>query len=111
RVHARVDRRPRQVHPEGLSEGRHAQVVRVSPGGRSDSTRRLPDEAAGLNLPHDFPRKLGAVACDLDRTLIGEDGVLRARTKAVIAATRAAGIHVVLVTGRMFQSIRPYALE
>jgi hypothetical protein len=51
------------------------------------------------------------VACDLDRTLIGEDGVLRAHTKAVIAATRAAGIHVVLVTGRMFQSIRPYALE
>jgi Cof subfamily protein (haloacid dehalogenase superfamily) len=51
------------------------------------------------------------VACDLDRTLIGEDGVLRPRTKAAIAAMRAAGIHVVLVTGRMFQSIRPYALE
>ena len=28
-----------------------------------------------------------------------------------MAATRAAGIHVVLVTGRMFRSIRPYALE
>ena len=51
------------------------------------------------------------MACDLDRTLIGEDGVLRPRTKAAIAATRAAGIHVVLVTGRMFRSIRPYALE
>jgi Cof subfamily protein (haloacid dehalogenase superfamily) len=51
------------------------------------------------------------VACDLDRTLIGEDGVLRPRTKAAIAAARAAGIHVVLVTGRMFRSIRPYALE
>jgi Cof subfamily protein (haloacid dehalogenase superfamily) len=51
------------------------------------------------------------VACDLDRTLIGEDALLRPRTKAVIAAVRAAGIHVVLVTGRMFQSVRRYALE
>jgi Cof subfamily protein (haloacid dehalogenase superfamily) len=37
--------------------------------------------------------------------------VLRPRTKAAIAATRAAGIHVILVTGRMFQAVRPYALE
>jgi Cof subfamily protein (haloacid dehalogenase superfamily) len=36
---------------------------------------------------------------------------LPARTRAAIAATRAAGIHVVLVTGRMFQAVRPYALE
>ena len=33
------------------------------------------------------------------------------RTRDAIAAARAAGIHVVLVTGRMFRSIRPYALE
>ncbi len=52
-----------------------------------------------------------AIACDLDRTLIGEDAVLRPRTRAAIAATRDAGIHVVLVTGRMFQAVRPYALE
>ena len=51
------------------------------------------------------------MACDLDRTLIGEDTILRPRTRAAIAATRAAGIHVVLVTGRMFQSVRRYALE
>jgi Cof subfamily protein (haloacid dehalogenase superfamily) len=51
------------------------------------------------------------VACDLDRTLIGEDAQLRPRTKAVIAVVRSAGIHVVLVTGRMFQSVRRYALE
>jgi Cof subfamily protein (haloacid dehalogenase superfamily) len=37
--------------------------------------------------------------------------VLRLRTRAAITATRAAGIHVVLVTGRMFQSVRRYALE
>jgi len=52
-----------------------------------------------------------AVACDLDRTLIGEDALLPSRTRAAIAATRNAGIHVVLVTGRMFQSVRRYALE
>ena len=36
--------------------------------------------------------------------------MLRPRTRAALTATRAAGIHVVLVTGRMFQSVRPYAL-
>jgi Cof subfamily protein (haloacid dehalogenase superfamily) len=51
-----------------------------------------------------------ALACDLDRTLIGEDAVLRPRTLAAIAAARAAGVHVLLVTGRMFQSVRRYAL-
>jgi len=37
--------------------------------------------------------------------------LLHARTREAIAATRAAGIHVLLVTGRMFQSVRRYALE
>jgi Cof subfamily protein (haloacid dehalogenase superfamily) len=37
--------------------------------------------------------------------------VLRPRTRAAIAAARAAGIHVVLATGRMFQSVRQYALD
>jgi Cof subfamily protein (haloacid dehalogenase superfamily) len=37
--------------------------------------------------------------------------VLRPRTRAAITASREAGIHVVLVTGRMFQAVRPYALE
>ena len=37
--------------------------------------------------------------------------MLRPRTRAAITATRAAGIHVVLVTGRMFRSVRRYALE
>ena len=54
---------------------------------------------------------MDAIACDLDRTLIGEDAVLRPRTRAAIAAVRAKGIHVVIVTGRMFQSVRRYALE
>jgi Cof subfamily protein (haloacid dehalogenase superfamily) len=50
-----------------------------------------------------------AFACDLDRTLIWKDAELRPRTRAAIAAARGAGIHVILVTGRMFRSVRPYA--
>jgi Cof subfamily protein (haloacid dehalogenase superfamily) len=50
-------------------------------------------------------------ACDLDRTLIAEDGLLRPRTKNALAAARTRGIHVTLVTGRMFVSTRPYARE
>ena len=52
-----------------------------------------------------------AVACDLDRTLIGKDATLHARTRAALERTRAAGMHVILVTGRMFRSVRRYALE
>jgi Cof subfamily protein (haloacid dehalogenase superfamily) len=37
--------------------------------------------------------------------------VLRPRTRAAIERARARGIHVILVTGRMFRSVRPYALE
>ncbi len=62
-----------------------------------------------LTLPNEFPRDIDVVACDLDRTLIAEDVVLRERTKAAITAARAAGIRVLIVTGRMFRSVRPYA--
>jgi Cof subfamily protein (haloacid dehalogenase superfamily) len=34
--------------------------------------------------------------------------VLRPRTRDALAAARAAGLHVVLATGRMFRSVRPY---
>jgi len=54
---------------------------------------------------------VAAFACDVDRTLIAEDAVLRPRTRSAIERACAAGIHVILVTGRMFQSVRPYALE
>jgi Cof subfamily protein (haloacid dehalogenase superfamily) len=37
--------------------------------------------------------------------------VLRPRTIAAIAAARARGIHVIVVTGRMFRSVRPYVQE
>ena len=51
---------------------------------------------------------MAAFAVDLDRTLIAEDAVLRPRTAAAIAATRETGAHVIVVTGRMFRSVRPY---
>jgi Cof subfamily protein (haloacid dehalogenase superfamily) len=37
--------------------------------------------------------------------------MLRPRTREALRALRETGIHVVLVTGRMFQAVRPYALE
>jgi Cof subfamily protein (haloacid dehalogenase superfamily) len=52
-----------------------------------------------------------ALACDLDRTLIGEDAVLHPRTVAALRAARAAGLHVIVVTGRMFRSVRRYLLD
>lgn len=50
------------------------------------------------------------VATDFDRTLVWDDGRLSARTIATLQRAHAAGIHVVVVTGRMFQSVR-LALE
>jgi Cof subfamily protein (haloacid dehalogenase superfamily) len=51
------------------------------------------------------------LACDLDRTLIWEDGVLRPRTRAALGRAREAGLRVIVVTGRMFRSVRPYLEE
>jgi len=34
--------------------------------------------------------------------------VLRPRTRAALVAARARGVHVIVVTGRMFQAVRPY---
>ena len=52
-----------------------------------------------------------ALACDLDRTLMGEDAVLHERTRRALGGARDAGLHVIVVTGRMFRSVRPYVLE
>ena len=43
--------------------------------------------------------------------MIGEDVVLHERTRAALHDVHAVGIHVVLVTGRMFQAVRPYLRE
>src|SRR5205823_2780419 len=89
---------------------RHAEHLR-KPSEEPDRRARLVPDEGPLKLPPDFPRRVDAFACDLDRTLVGEDGLLHTRTREAVAAARAAGIHVVLVTGRMFQAVRPYALE
>jgi Cof subfamily protein (haloacid dehalogenase superfamily) len=54
-----------------------------------------------------FP--IGLIALDLDGTLIDEDLVLGPRTIAAIAAARAGGVAVSIVTGRMTTSALPYA--
>jgi Cof subfamily protein (haloacid dehalogenase superfamily) len=56
-----------------------------------------------------FP--IGLIALDLDGTLIGEDLVLGARTRAAIAEARGRGVAVSIVTGRMTTSALPYARE
>jgi Cof subfamily protein (haloacid dehalogenase superfamily) len=49
-----------------------------------------------------------AFACDLDRTLIGEDAVLSPRAVNAIASAHTAGIRVIIATGRMFRGVKPY---
>src|SRR5919199_776536 len=106
-LHARVDREPEGLRAAGLPAG--DAELRLAAQGPGRRARRVPDEEE-LRLPPDFPRDVEAFACDLDRTLIGEDVTLRPRTRLALRSLREAGIHVVLVTGRMFRSVRPYAL-
>jgi Cof subfamily protein (haloacid dehalogenase superfamily) len=65
-------------------------------------------EAGVPELPQGFPPRVELVATDFDRTLIAEDGVLHPRTLRALAAVRDRGVHVIVVTGRMFRSVRPY---
>ena len=74
----------------------------------SGPARAAASQEHEIDLPDDFPREVEALACDFDRTLIWEDAILRPRTQAALRAARDAGIHVVVVTGRMFQSIARY---
>jgi len=46
------------------------------------------------------------VATDFDRTLVWEDAALHDRTIAALRAAHAAGLRVIVVTGRMVQSLR-----
>src|SRR5438067_5839429 len=122
-------RRPLDRH--GRAEPRHAQA-RLSRSDRTGDERRRRDAAVQgpaqrpedrrcrrlrrqvdrrhrpVELPETFPEHVAAFAVDLDRTLIGRDTILRPRTRAAIAATRAAGVHVIVVTGRMFRSVLRY---
>jgi Cof subfamily protein (haloacid dehalogenase superfamily) len=52
-----------------------------------------------------------ALAIDVDGTLVDRTLKIRPRNLAALRAARAAGVSVVLATGRMFRSALPYALE
>jgi Cof subfamily protein (haloacid dehalogenase superfamily) len=51
------------------------------------------------------------IAVDLDGTLIGADLMISDLDRAAIARTVAAGVHVVLETGRLFSASKPFAIE
>jgi hypothetical protein len=53
-----------------------------------------------------FPVRL--VALDLDGTLIENDGLIPERTRRAVAGVVARGVPVVIATGRMATSVRPY---
>jgi Cof subfamily protein (haloacid dehalogenase superfamily) len=69
----------------------------------------------GKDRPGSWPRYRGAmdgvrlVASDLDGTLLLPDETVSERTRAALAAARAAGITVVLVSGRPPRSLGPIA--
>ncbi|MGH3002137.1 MAG: Cof-type HAD-IIB family hydrolase [Gaiellaceae bacterium] len=58
-----------------------------------------------IELPADFPRGIRVVATDFDRTLVWEDGRLQPRTLRALSRAHDAGLHVIVVTGRMAQSV------
>ena len=96
--------RRRARHP---GTGRHA-VVRVDADTAADRGRRGVRLAPAADPSLGFPARVAAFACDLDRTLIARDPLFPDRTLAAIRASRAAGIPVIVATGRMFRSVRPY---
>src|SRR5438477_4088938 len=93
-------------------QGRHAVVRRQAHRAADRRRRRVRGEVDRrhpvVELPPSFPRDVAAFAVDLDRTLIGPGLVLRPRTRAAIERVRATGTHVIVVTGRMFQSVLPF---
>src|SRR5689334_18584745 len=115
--HGRAESRPGQAglppcnRPRHAREGRDA-VVQGPAVRPADRRRRLVRRQVvrrhPVELPEGFPAHVAAFACDLDRTLVAADLELRPRTRKAIARVRAAGTHVVVVTGRMFRSVRRY---
>ena len=55
------------------------------------------------------PAPVKLIALDLDGTVIGDDLIVRERVRAAVAAARARGIAVTIVTGRMFAAAHPFA--
>lgn len=55
--------------------------------------------------------RIELVAIDLDGTLLEADHTIRPETRRALAEARRRGIHVIIATGRMYRSIRPYLQE
>ncbi len=51
------------------------------------------------------------VAIDMDGTLIDRSLVIHDPVKSAVAAAKAAGVEVVIVTGRMYQATKPFAAQ
>jgi Cof subfamily protein (haloacid dehalogenase superfamily) len=64
-----------------------------------------------LDSPRLPERRPQLVACDLDGTLLGPELVFSETTRDGVAALVAAGVSVVVCTGRMLSSARPRAVE
>jgi len=60
--------------------------------------------------PHDAPPPR-LLALDVDGTLVDARGALRPAVREAVAAARAAGLDVVLCTGRRFRTLRPVLEE
>ncbi|OFV87336.1 MAG: hypothetical protein A2V74_12215 [Acidobacteria bacterium RBG_16_70_10] len=58
-----------------------------------------------------LPPRVRLLAVDIDGTLLRSDKTVSPRTRAAIDSARAAGVRVVLVTGRRYPSARPVAEE
>ena len=99
-------------HARHQGHGRDAAVRRAADRS-ADRGRRCVRDAGHrrLILPPSFPRDVQAFACDFDRTLVGRDALLHPRTRAAITRSQAAGIPVIVATGRMWRSVRPYLEE
>ncbi len=55
--------------------------------------------------------RIQLVVIDLDGTLLGPDHRIPVVNAEAVAACRAAGVQVMLASGRMFTSVRPYCLQ
>ena len=51
------------------------------------------------------------LALDIDGTLLGSDQRISERTRRAVCAARAAGVRLVLVTGRRYPAARPIAIQ
>lgn len=65
-----------------------------------------------IELPAELdPKRVRAVAMDLDRTILGASLELAPRLVSAVAATAASGVVPIVATGRMLRSSRPFALQ